>query len=110
MKIENKMPSEAKKPACSMQKKKESLAKKSEDVSIDTARQFAQAHADSILDTLAEICAQTADAAIQDTQGKPDPDEVIKDDAHYAFKDYEQTLKELAINLAVKFAKSQLKA
>ena len=83
-------------------------AKKSEAVSTDTARQYVKDHVDSILDTLAEICAQTADAAIEDVNGKPDPDEVIKDDAHAAFKDYGQTLKELAINMAVKFAKTQL--
>ena len=91
---------------CSMQKKKESLSTTNESVSVAEARKFVEAHSSGILSTLAEICAMTADAAIEDVNGLSGPDrlEVIKDDAHFACKEYEQPLKDLAIRLATKFA------
>lgn len=60
--------------------------------------------------TLAEICAMAADAAIEDVNGLSAPDrlEVIKDDAHFACKEYEQPLKDLAIRLATKFATAKV--
>ena len=51
---------------CSMQKKKESLSKSNESVSTTEARKFVEAHSNGILSTLAEICAMSADVAIED--------------------------------------------
>lgn len=95
---------------CSMQKKKESLSTANESVSVAEARKFVEAHSSGILSTLAEICALAADAAIEDVNGLPAPDRpgVIKDDAHFACKEYEQPLKDLAIRLASKFATAKV--
>jgi len=95
---------------CSMQKKKESLAKSNESVSTTDARKFVDAHSNGILSTLAEICAMTADATIEDVNGLSGPDRlgVIKDDAQFAYKEYEQPLKDFAIRLATKFATAKV--
>lgn len=68
------------------------------------------AHSNGILSTLAEICAMTADATIEDVNGLSGPDRlgVIKDDAQFAYKEYEQPLKDLAIRLATKFATAKV--
>lgn len=95
---------------CSMQKKKESLSTANESVSVAEARKFVDAHSNGILFTLAEICAMTADAAIEDVNGLSGPDRLgaIKDDAQFAYKEYEQPLKVLAIRLANKFATAKV--
>lgn len=83
--------------------------KSNESVSTTDARKFVDAHSNGILATLAEICAMAADAAIEDVNGLSAPDlEVIKDDAQFAYKEYEQPLKDLAIRLANKFATAKV--
>ena len=95
---------------CSMQKKKESLSKSNETISTTDARKFVDAHSNGILSTLAEICAMSADVAIEDANGMSGPDKlkVIKDAARFACKEYEQSIKDLAIRLASKFATAKV--
>ena len=89
---------------CSMQKK-ESPAKSNESVSTTDARKFVDAHSNGILSTLAEMCALTADTAIEYTNEVSGPNrlEAVKDSGYLIYEDYEETLKDLVSRLINKF-------
>lgn len=78
--------------------------------STDDAMEFVKAHSNGILRTIAEICAEAADGTIEDTDGKEHPDvlKLANENAKFAYGEYAQSIEDLIVRMASKFAISKV--
>ena len=79
--------------------------------SADDAKKFVMDESSGILYTIAEICAQTADASIEDVRGKkngPEILDIVQGDAEFAYKEYAESIKDLVVRMARRFAMNKI--
>lgn len=100
-------PTESRKRVCSMQKKKESLAKMQEftknDDSVFNYIMKSTAH-NALVETIGEICTLALDATLDDNpQVGPDTVKTIENNAMMAYKEYQPVIKEIIVRIAKQF-------
>lgn len=100
-------PTESRKRVCSMQKKKESLAKMQEftknDDSVFNYIMKSTAH-NALVETIGEICTLALDATLDDNpQVGPDTVKTIENNAMMAYKEYQSVIKEIIVRIAKQF-------
>lgn len=100
-------PTESRKRVCSLQKKKESLAKMQEftknDDSVFNYIMKSTAH-NALVETIGEICTLALDATLDDNpQVGPDTVKTIENNAMMAYKEYQSVIKEIIVRIAKQF-------
>lgn len=98
---------ESKMKTCSMQKKKESLAKMQEftknDDSVFDYIMKSTAH-NALVETIGEICTLALDATLDDNpQVGPDTVKTIENNAKMAYKEYQSVIEEIIVRIAKQF-------
>lgn len=100
-------PTESCKRVCSMQKKKECLAKMQEftknDDSVFNYIMKSTAH-NALVETIGEICTLALDATLEDNpQVGPDTVKTIENNAMMAYKEYQSVIEEIIVRIAKQF-------